>query len=62
MYPISKQILDYEALELKQFLLGALVKVQERDSFVTVADPRRQPTKLFTATLRHWGRYEVSFD
>ena len=60
-YPISKRILDYESLHLKQFLPGALVKVRGRDSFVTVADPRRQPTKLFTAILTPLGTFRDKF-
>ena len=48
-------------MELKQFLPGALVKVQERDSFVTAADPRRQPTNLFTAILTPLGTFRDKF-
>jgi phytoene dehydrogenase-like protein len=40
-YPEAARVLDYDALELRAFYPGALVRTQGR--FVRVADPRRRP-------------------
>ena len=40
-YPEAQRILDYEALDLKPFYPGALVRCQ--DQFARIADPFRQP-------------------
>ena len=39
-YPEARQVLDYDALDLKNFYPGALIRRNER--FVRVADPRRR--------------------
>lgn len=50
-YPQSKKMLDYDALQLKQFLPGAKVKLlgDNGSLLATVADPLRRPQDLFTA-------------
>lgn len=55
-YPLSRQLLDYEALELGQFLPGAMVKLDD-SSFAKVVDPLRQPRQLFTALLSPIGSF-----
>ncbi len=53
-YPEARQVLDYEALELHEFLPGSLVRWNGR--MYPVADPWRQPVEgaksLFTPILR----------
>lgn len=48
-YPLAKELLDYDALQLKKFLPGALVKLKDSDTLARVADPLRQPRDLFSA-------------
>eukprot|EP00981_Chlorochromonas_danica_P009023 scaffold2421_cov171-Ochromonas_danica.AAC.13 len=43
-YPLAKQIFNYEQLQLKPFLPGALIRVN--DNFHLVADPFRRPQDL----------------
>jgi len=54
-YPQSKKMLDYDALDLKQFLPGAKVKLQGRDKLATVADPLRRRRDIFTALVSPVG-------
>lgn len=56
-YPQSKQIFDYESLKLSKFQPGALIRTQQ-NKFATVADPIRQPSKLFTALLSPVGTFK----
>ena len=43
-YPTSRRLLDYDALDLRQFSPGAMVKLFGHDGcFTKVADPRRRP-------------------
>jgi phytoene dehydrogenase-like protein len=42
-YPEAKKLLDFEALKLKPFLPGALVKLKSRNKLARVSDPLRQP-------------------
>ncbi len=55
-YPQSKQIFDYESLKLQKFQPGALIRTQ-KNKFATVADPIRQPSKLFTALSSPIGTF-----
>ena len=48
-YPISKKILDYEALELQQFLPGAKVKLSGKDKLASVSDPLRRRRDILKA-------------
>lgn len=48
-YPQAKKVIDFDSLQLKPFLPGALVKLDERDTFARVSDPLRQPKELFGA-------------
>ena len=54
-YPEVKRLLDYDALELKPFLPGALVKLQGRTELGRVADPLRQPADLIPSVLSPVG-------
>jgi phytoene dehydrogenase-like protein len=64
-YPLSKQLLDYEALDLRQFLPGALIKTKSKSNtnnsnmmkFERVADPLRIPLDLFTALFADVGTF-----
>jgi len=44
-YPECKRVLDYESLELRAFEPGAKIRI--KNSFHTVADPRRKPQLTF---------------
>ena len=54
-YPEVRKVLDFEALKLKPFLPGALVKLKNRDSFARVADPLRLPADIFNSILAPVG-------
>ena len=54
-YPEVKKLLDYDALELKPFLPGALVKLKGRDALARVADPLRNPCDIFDSLLSPIG-------
>jgi phytoene dehydrogenase-like protein len=56
-YPYSKQLLDYDSLELRKFLPGALVKLSDKDSLARVADPLRQPMDIFAALFADVGSF-----
>jgi len=48
-YPKSLQLLDYDALELQQFLPGAKVKLSDQDKLASVSDPLRRRRDIFKA-------------
>jgi phytoene dehydrogenase-like protein len=54
-YPEVKKILDYDALELKQFLPGAKVKLKGRKDLARVADPLRNPGDIVDSVLSPIG-------
>eukprot|EP00536_Pseudo-nitzschia_multiseries_P002551 jgi/Psemu1/183754/e_gw1.34.36.1 len=54
-YPAVKKLLDYDALELKRFLPGALVKIKGTDKLARVADPLRNPEDIFESVLSPIG-------
>lgn len=54
-YPEAKKMLDYDALKLKPFLPGALVKLQSRNKLARVADPLRVPADTLNAVLAPVG-------
>ena len=54
-YPFSKQLLDYDGLQLRKFLPGALVKLSDQDRLARVADPLRQPMDIFAALFADVG-------
>jgi phytoene dehydrogenase-like protein len=54
-YPEVKKILDYDALELKQFLPGAKVKLKGRKELARVADPLRNPLDIVDSVLSPIG-------
>ena len=54
-YPQSKQLLDYDALGLKQFLPGAKVKLLGRDKLASVSDPLRRRRDIFRAIVSPVG-------
>ncbi|VEU41155.1 unnamed protein product [Pseudo-nitzschia multistriata] len=54
-YPVVKKLLDYDALELKRFLPGALVKLKGNDELARVADPLRNPEDIFASVLSPIG-------
>mmetsp|Transcript_25573 Transcript_25573/g.60459 ORF Transcript_25573/g.60459 Transcript_25573/m.60459 type:complete len:666 (-) Transcript_25573:99-2096(-) len=54
-YPEVKRLLDYDALDLKPFLPGALVKLRGRTALGRVADPLRQPADLVPSVLSPVG-------
>jgi len=58
-YPYSKQLLDYDALNLQQFLPGALVKVpsssDDDNHLARVSDPLRRPQDTLVAIMSPIG-------
>mmetsp|Transcript_26909 Transcript_26909/g.59077 ORF Transcript_26909/g.59077 Transcript_26909/m.59077 type:complete len:587 (-) Transcript_26909:52-1812(-) len=54
-YPAVKKLLDYDALELKRFLPGALVKIKGSDKLARVADPLRNPEDIIDSVLSPIG-------
>ena len=50
-YPMAKKLLDYEKLNLKPFLPGALVKLKNRNRLARVSDPLREPGDTLSALL-----------
>jgi phytoene dehydrogenase-like protein len=48
-YPQSQELLDYKALGLNQFLPGARVKLQNRETFALVSDPLRRRRDIIKA-------------
>jgi len=54
-YPAVKKLLDYDDLELKQFLPGALVKIKGSDKLARVADPLRNPEDIVDSVLSPVG-------
>jgi len=52
-YPQSKEMFDYEALQLKPFEPGAMIK--RENGLARVADPLRQPGKLIDAIVSPVG-------
>mmetsp|Transcript_16417 Transcript_16417/g.45303 ORF Transcript_16417/g.45303 Transcript_16417/m.45303 type:complete len:593 (-) Transcript_16417:1203-2981(-) len=54
-YPAVKKLLDYDGLELKRFLPGALVKIRGSDKLARVADPLRNPEDIFESVLSPIG-------
>jgi phytoene dehydrogenase-like protein len=54
-YPVAKEVLDMEALNLGKFLPGALVKCKGRTQLAKVADPLRQPAEIFNAVIAPVG-------
>ena len=63
-YPQSQQMLDFDALKLKPFDPGAMIRVSskqqsnQKNKFATVADPIRQPRKLITALTSPVGTWK----
>lgn len=54
-YPEVKKLLDYDALKLRPFLPGALVKLDGRTRFGRVADPIREPADIINSVLSPVG-------
>lgn len=54
-YPESKKMFDYDALGLKPYDPGALIKI--KSGFTTVADPLRQPSKIIQALTTKVGNF-----
>jgi phytoene dehydrogenase-like protein len=54
-YPQSRNLFDYDALKLKPFVPGALVKLKGRPELARVSDPFRQPDQLLTALVSPIG-------
>lgn len=52
-YPESARVLDHDALELKLFPNGALLRLDGR--FVTLVDPRQNPLRVASAALAPFG-------
>ncbi|KAL3922050.1 MAG: hypothetical protein SGILL_002415 [Bacillariaceae sp.] len=54
-YPEVQKLLDFEALKLKSFLPGALVKIKGRKDLARVADPLRNAADLLPSALAPVG-------
>mmetsp|Transcript_13258 Transcript_13258/g.24879 ORF Transcript_13258/g.24879 Transcript_13258/m.24879 type:complete len:536 (+) Transcript_13258:52-1659(+) len=60
-YPQSKNIFDYNSLQLKQYEPGALIKINNTNKrtdtgFARIADPLRQPSKMMDTILSPVGK------
>lgn len=55
-YPAAREELDYTDLQLQTFAPGTIVRVNNR--FHTVADPLRQPGKLFSTAAAPIGTFK----
>ena len=54
-YPTSKILIDYNELNLQQFLPGARVKLSGRETLAAVSDPLRRPRDLWKAVTSPVG-------
>lgn len=54
-YPMAKQLLDYDNLQLGKFLPGALVKIKDTATLARVTDPFRQPETIVEGVLAPIG-------
>ncbi|KAL3925368.1 MAG: hypothetical protein SGILL_000454 [Bacillariaceae sp.] len=54
-YPEVQKLLDFDALKLKSFLPGALVKLKDRSTLARVADPLKNPADLVPSALAPVG-------
>lgn len=55
---MSKALLDYNALELRQFLPGARVKLSNTEKLAAVSDPLRRPMDLWKAISSPVGSFK----
>jgi hypothetical protein len=56
-YPEAKKLLDYDALKLKPFLPGALIKLKSRNKLARLSDPLREPGDTINALLAPVGSF-----
>jgi phytoene dehydrogenase-like protein len=54
-YPACRELLDYEALDLKRFEPGALIRASGK--FAVLSDPWRAPRKAFSTALSPVGSF-----
>ncbi|KAG7362728.1 oxidoreductase, FAD-binding [Nitzschia inconspicua] len=54
-YPEVRKLVDFDALKLKPFLPGALVKLKNRNGLARVADPLRNPKDTIPSVLAPVG-------
>jgi Flavin containing amine oxidoreductase. len=54
-YPQARKLFDYDALKLKQYEPGALIK-RKQGGFARIADPLRQPSKTMGTILSPVGK------
>lgn len=52
-YPEAQQLLNFEALNLKEFKSGALIKTEQ--GFTTLANPFKEPSELLTSLFSSVG-------
>lgn len=52
-YPEAQQLLNFEALDLKEFKSGALIKTER--GFTTLANPFKEPSELLTSLFSSVG-------
>ena len=61
-YPEPQKLLDFDNLNLKSFLPGALIKVKDHDHFARVADPLREPGDILNSILAPIGTIGEKLD
>ena len=54
-YPTAKKLLDYDALKLKPFSSGALIKMKSSNELARVSDPLKEPSKTLEALFSPIG-------
>lgn len=54
-YPEAQKCLDYKSLNLKSFQSGAMIYRGSQDEFITLANPFKEPSALFSTLLAPIG-------
>jgi phytoene dehydrogenase-like protein len=54
-YPEAQQLLNFEALDLKEFKSGALIKTEQ--GFSTLANPFKEPSELLSSLFSSVGTF-----
>ena len=56
-YPESQRLLDYEALDLKAFKSGAVIRDNQHNDFSIMANPFKEPAKIWSSLTSNIGTF-----
>ena len=56
-YPEAQRLLNYDALDLKNFRSGALIRTEQND-FAIMTDPFKEPLQLFNTLFSSVGSFK----